>query len=109
MAKFTDNSGLGKAKSALNGMQQTANGLMPDTGPVKDSMKDLRSDVSKVADDIGALAATLKETAADTVDRGSSYVQKQVSAIPGTPLRKAIYAIIGLCAISYLLGRKKSD
>jgi soluble cytochrome b562 len=108
MAKITENSSLRKARSALNGMQQTVNDVLPDAAPVRDGVKNLREDVDRIADDIGALAGILRETASDTVDRGSDYVRQQVSAIPGTPLRKAIVAVIGLCALSYLLGRSKS-
>lgn len=118
MAKNIESTGADKAKSILNG----ARGAIPGIDDVKGSVDDLRDDVGKFRDDAGALADNIRDAATGTVQKGTDYVQgrigdvKQAGAdvidkvadLKNTPVRKAAFAILALCAVSYFLGRKTS-
>lgn len=118
MAKNIESTGADKAKSILNG----TSGAIPGISDVKDGVDNLRSDVDKIREDTGLLAGSIRDAATGTVKKGTDYVQSRVddvkqagvdvmdkvSGLKETPVRKAAFAILALCAVSYFLGRKTS-
>jgi hypothetical protein len=118
MAKNIESTSADKAKSILNGARQA----IPGVDDVKDSADTLRSDVGKLREDVNALAGTIRDSATGTVKQGTDYVQSRigdvkqagvdvmdkVKGMKDMPVRKAVVAIVALCAISFIFGRKSS-
>lgn len=118
MSKNIQSTSADKAGSVLNGVKNA----IPGYGDIEDGVDTLRNDVSKVRDDANALAGNIRDAATGTVKKGTDYVQSRVddvkqagadvmdkvSSLPQTPVRKAAFAILALCAISYIFGRTKS-
>lgn len=121
MARLTENDISGKGKAGMNGAKQVLNDI-PGIDDVKDSMNAINADVRKVKEDAGLLAESVRDAATGTIRRGQDYMQSGIdtvkqkgskladkaSSLQDMPLRKAVYGIIALCALSFLFGRSRS-